>query len=360
VAASIETVLGYVTLCGTIERIKSGIPDVLPPAFRTITKPTIGNTGQYMRVFGTRQTARIVQYGSPAQRRDLKGVEAMPVILLHSFEEIQLSPLVYQQLRSLDAYINNQGKEELARQMREFAYYSANLRTAATVSMLFQGNIWFDGGGNLLPTSSGAKITVNYAIPANNQNQLNGILATSWANHAADIPGQIRNLKAQSLRDTGYELKYAFYGANVPSYLAINDYIQPWFVRYPAQNAHYSSTGEIPDGFYGIDKWIPAYKAFYNDNSDASQSFVGANAVTFSPEIDATVYEHLEGTYMVPTTFQPTQNPTNTQADFAQVTGMFAYSVPWHNPPTANVYRGDTFLPIWKVPQSLYQGVCVF
>lgn len=348
------------TLCGTIERIKSGIPDVLPPAFKTVTKPTIGDTGQYMRVFGTRQTAKLVKYGAPAIRRDLKGVEAVPVKLLHSFEEIQLSPLVYQQLRALDAWTNNQGKEELARQMREFAYYSANLRNAATVSMLFQTKIWFDSNGNLLPTSSGADITVDFAVPANNKNQLNSIVATSWANHAADIPGQIRNLKAQSLKDTGYELKYAFYGRNVPSYLAINDYIQPWWARYPAQNAHYSATGEIPDGFFGIDKWIPAYKAFYNDQNDTSQSFVGGDQVSFTPEIDATVYELMEGTYMVPTTFQPTQNPTNTQSDYAQVTGMFAYSVPYHNPPTANVYRGDTFLPLWKVPASLYAATVAF
>ncbi len=351
---SIESILGYVTLCGTIERIKSGIPKVLPEAFENVKKSTIGDVGQYMRVTGTRQTARLVKYGSPAVARDLKGVESIPVKLLHSNESVLFDPQVYQQLRALDAYTNNKGKEEIARQMREFTYYGQNLRNAATVSMLFQGKIWFDSGGNLLPTSSGAEFTVDYAIPANNLNQLNGIIAASWATHGTDIPGQLRTLKAQSLKDTGYELKYAFYGKNIPSYLAINDYIQPWWVRYPQQNAHYSATGEIPDGFYGIDKWIPAYKAFYEDNSNTNQTFVGDDACVFAPEIDASVYEMMEGTIMVPTSVQPMQNPTDPMGDCAQVTGMAAYGITTWDPVSIKVFRLDTFLPLWKVPSALY------
>ena len=52
--------------------------------------------------------------------------------------------------------------------------------------------------------------------------------------------------------------------------------------------------------------WLPAYEAFFNDQNDAAQTFVGADNVVFCPEIDPTVYEMMEGTYMVPSSFNAT------------------------------------------------------
>jgi hypothetical protein len=68
-ASALESVLGYKTLLGFIETVKTGVPTVLPREMFTKTKPCIGFTGQYTQAAGSRQTAKVVPYGAPAISR---------------------------------------------------------------------------------------------------------------------------------------------------------------------------------------------------------------------------------------------------------------------------------------------------
>lgn len=356
-AKTIEQILGWVNLTGVIQEIKSGIPDVLPPAFKTVKTETIADSGRYTQVRGVRTTAKRAEYGAPAVRRELIGVSSKDVKLIHLFEEMAISPLLYQALRNYDNYQTQQrGMTELARQMGEFKRRFENTRIASVVSMLFKGAIYYDTNGNLLPTSSGATLTVDYQVPANNIGSLNSIIAAPWSTASTDISSHIRTLKTQSLKDSGYELTHCFYGKNIPSYLAKNDYLKDWWVRHPQMREKWTETGEIPDGLFGIKKWIPAYESFFEDNDGTNQTFVDADAITFTPDITNEVYELMEGTYMVPTTFNPLSSITAAMGSFSTVTGQFGYAVPWHNPPSALAYMGDTFLPIWKNPNAIYLG----
>src|SRR5689334_2482857 len=100
---SIQQILGYQSLCGIIQNPKGGIPaNVLPPEFFSITKPVVGNTGTYTRVQGNRQVATIVAYGSPSQRRELKGISEIPVVLLHSHEHHYHPVEILNALRNYD------------------------------------------------------------------------------------------------------------------------------------------------------------------------------------------------------------------------------------------------------------------
>ena len=149
----------------------------LPNGFMTYVKPTIGDSGRYTRVTGTRKTARLAMYGSPAVRRQLKDVGTVDVKLLHTIEEILINPLVMQQLREYNNYnIQRLGMEEIARNVAEFKQYFVNLRVAAILQVLATGNIYFDGSNNLLPSSSKREDARSRSrFRANNQNyQLNG------------------------------------------------------------------------------------------------------------------------------------------------------------------------------------------
>lgn len=320
-------------------------------------KSTLGDSGRYTRVTGTRKTARLAMYGSPAVKRSLKDISYVDVKLMHTFEEISLNPLILQQLRNYDNYnVQKLGMEEVARQVAEFKKLFENLRIAAALQMLRNGAVYYDGNGNLLPSSSGAIVTVSAGMNANNQNQLNGIITQTWEDVTTDIPLQLRTLKQRARRLTGYSLKYAFYGENVPTYLTDNDKVQDYLSRNPGVNSKFVDSAELPDGLFGL-TWIPVYESFFEDSADTNQSIWGADAVVFTPEVSADWWEVMEGTYMVPNSLNIVTDASAAMGNLSQVTGMFGYGALTHNPPTICMYSGDTHLPIIKVPDSVFSAV---
>lgn len=353
-AKSLEQVLGYVYLSGLIEDVKTGIPDVLPPAFWSTRSTTTKDQGRYTRYGGTRRTARRAEYGASSRRRDLSPVGVFDVKLLHLFEHIQLNMVDYRSLRDYTNYgPQHQGVQELARQALQFKTLFDNARVAATMSMLANGAIYFDGEGNLLPSSSGASLTIDYGVSANNRNQLNGIIDASWATATTDIPAHLRAMRKRSLLLTGYDLKYIFYGENIPSYLTANNFVKDYLARHPDMRDEFLTTSEIPNGLFGY-SWIPVYKGFFEDSSGTNRTFFGADAFTATPEIGMDVYEYMEGTYPVPTSFQPSPGLMQAARSIEDRVGQFCYAVPINNPVTVEVHAGDTFLPIWKVPDALF------
>lgn len=362
---SIQQILGYVSLTGVIQQVKTGIPDNLPPAFSNITKRVLGDAGRYAQVVGTRQTSRLTMYGAPAAERALKNIENVDVKLLHTYESIKMNPLLLQALRNYDNYdVQQMGIEEVDRQQSEFRRYFDNLRLSAMYSMLANGAIWFDGNGNLLPSSSGAKVTVLFQVPSGNQSQLNvdgsgNVISTSWAAANTDIPKQIRTLRVKAAIQHGYPLKYAFYGVNVPSYLAPNNYVQNYLSRNVTMAQKWLDQAEIPDGLFGL-TWVPVYTSFFLDQNNAGQTFFGGDQVIFTPDITRDVYELIEGSYMIPTQFNATADMAAALGSLKPIWGMASYGVPSHNPPTAELFYLDTFLPVWKIGIALYQATVAF
>lgn len=353
-AKTLSQLLGYMPLTGLIKAVSTGIPNVLPPAFWSNPKKTLGNVGRYTVVRGTRATAKQTTYGSQARQRELRDLDIKDVKLLHTYEFIKMDLLLLQMLRNYDNYdVQNMGMQEVDRQQAEFRAYFDNLRLAAVYSMLSLGHVYFDREGNLLPSSSTNVLDIDYQIDANHMNQLNGIIASTWATSSNDIPLQLRNLRIQAAKDTGYPLKYAFYGVNIPSYLTKNDYVKDYLSRNPAFAQKYLEQAEIPDGLFGF-TWVPVYTSFFEDQNGTNQSFFGADAVVFTPEINPLVYELMEGTFQVPTTFNATNDLAGAIDTCRAVQGMFSYGIPCHNPPTVEMFYGDTFLPIWKVPGAIY------
>jgi hypothetical protein len=361
-AKTLEQILGWVFLTGLVKSIKTGIPDVLPPEFYSITKDTLADQGRYTQVTGTRKVSRRVEYGAPAMNRNLRDVASYDVKLIHTFEMIQLNVAQYQSLRGYTNYnVQDFGQQEVERQAVEFRAYFDNLEKATLYSVLANMQIYFDGNGNLLPTSAGSIVTVNYNPDANHQNQLNGIISSSWTSPGTDIPLHIRLIQKQSAKDTGYVLENCFYGVNIPSYLAINQYAQPFLARSPAMREKFLDTGEIPQGLFGIKNWHPVYTAFFDQGGPGSalslQEFFNVDAAVFTPKIDSIWYDFMRGTYPVPTTFQPQTQLQGTVNSFEIVQGMFGYGVPIANPMTAQMFFGHTFLPVVKFPDAIFQAI---
>lgn len=360
-AYNLQQLLGQVTLTGLVNATTDGIPDPLS-MFDGAKRNVTGDAGRYTRVTGQRKTARTVKYGAAAVERELKDIATVDVKLMHSFEMQPIQPLVLQALRNYTSYeMQNRGSQEVARQVKHFGTLFKNLRIACKHQVLANGVIYFDGSGNLLPTSSGAVETHSFQMSANNQAQLNGILTTSWDNTSANIPAQLRALKARAAQTTGYPLKIAIYGRNVPTYLTQNDYVLDFLSRNPAWSGKYldSNAGEIPDGLFGF-KWVPAYEAFFEDQDGTNQTTWPADQVTFTPEVSGEWWEVLEGSYLVPTSIDMKADAAAAIGSMKQVHGMFSYGLCTHNPPGVATYTGDTFIYVLRNPDVIFQADTVF
>lgn len=356
-ANQLQQLLGYVQLAGIIEAVKLGVPNPFPKQFFNITKKTVGDSGRYSQVTGTRRTARLVQYGGPALQREQRNFATRDVKLLHSFEEQQYSPILLQQLRNYENYEQMQmGKQEVVRQTKNLAQLFQNLRISALALALANGRLGFDGSGNLLPDSSysSAVEQIDFSVNANNKNQLNGIISASWALAATDIPSQLRTLKQKSAQLTGYPLRNVFYGINVPSYLTQNDYVLDYLARNPSENAEFLASNEIGD-LFGL-KWHPVYESFFEDSAGTNQNIFDANLCVFTPEVTEDWYELMEGSYTVPRSINIMTDAMQSLANFDVVHGMFSYGMIGSNPPGIKQFSGDTFLPIIKIPDVVFQG----
>lgn len=226
---SINDILGAPNLCGIIQSTVSGIPNPFPPGYFQVDQTVDGDTGEYKVFSGSRTNATISPYGAPSKNRQLREIGIKTVKLLHSVENIVLPVKDYVNLLNYNDLAKQKlGIDEVSRQIREARWTQDNLRISALTSMLFQTQIFYDNLGNLLPSSTGAQTTVTYGVPTGNQNQLdvwgtgNPIISTAWSNNTATIDKQIQALHQAAVELTGYELKHAFYGKNVPNYLTSN------------------------------------------------------------------------------------------------------------------------------------------
>lgn len=358
-AFALQEILGYTTLMKAIEAVKDGVPNPLPKGFFNVTEQVNGKSALLTRTYGQRQLANRVEYGAPAVGRDQKKIDTIPVKLLHFYNYLDFDPVLLMQLRALDAYTLNMGKQIVANEVRRVGVTQMNTRIAAVFSALVNGIIYYNSSGYLQTTSSGAALTLDLGVPANNKNQLNGLIDGNWNVPSTNIPKQIHNIKFQAMKDTGHPIKMALYGVNVPSYLFVNEFVKDSLVRSGSPNLEYLKSGEIPDGTLGIDKWIPIYEAFYEDASGTNVNLVDGDKVIFCPEPSSDWYSYVEGSYPVPTTIDVQTDAMASLNSLSYEYGMFAYAIMQHNPVGIRMLHGDTFIPWFSNPNAIYQADCV-
>lgn len=397
--ATLQQILGAKNLIGRIQAVKPGLAaDLLPPELLASGRTVEGNYGTYRKVVGERRVARVAQYGSPSQVREMKGISEIPVTLIHTIESFNFQPTLLQNLLQEDNEMKQKNAaQEIARQTADFHDLFENLRVAAVTCLLAFGTLYFDNDGRLLlPTVSaagtltaptGAVYTVDMAMPSGNRNQLNvygsNIISAVWSNTGTDIVSQINALKVAARKQTGYAITQAFYGDNIFKYLVNNTTIQT-IMKYSESFRAAFARREIPAGFLGLD-WHPMREAFYAtdvvpmqpgtnltiptgktpantkadealDNSLAA-SIWPANLITFTPDISAEWYELIQGTYPVKINIDEIADSAADLADAIEnVAGMFAYAVATTDPMSIKEVAGDTFLPVLKVPGAVYQA----
>jgi len=358
---TLEQILHYENMLRVIEGVKeANLDGILPAELFHPTDRTQGATGTYTKVTSNRQVAQQVMYGSPSRNVNLSGISKVAVHLIHTYEHFNHEPTTLDLLRSIhDEGAQRWGTEIVGRKVREFARRYTNLRRAAWFSALTTGQIHFDSDGNLLASASGAAITIDFGVPAGNKGQLNwdgngDIITTAWSDETADITGNLQELKQAAVALTGYEIKYAFYGKNIPGYLAKNTVFKEYLTRNPGFNQGIVE-GSIPDGVYGL-HWRDASTAHYVDKDGNVHFFWGDDTIVFTPDPnDEGWFGFVEGSFPVPTTVGAVAgDATIGLGKLRTVFGMFSYCRLQDDPPRLTQYGGDTFLPVIIVPASIF------
>lgn len=350
---SIESILNFKNLTGIIQNPKGGVPNVLPPAFITRGRTVRGKSATWFEVTGNRQTARLVQKNAPSVRRNLKGVTERSATMLHTHEHVIHDSNVLEQLKNMDNPTAQEfGMQTIATETAQAGLYVDNLLLSSVYSVLSKGAIYFDGDGNLLPTSSGAVTTVDFSVPANNQNQLNGIIGASWATNTTDILGDLQAINRVAAQTTGYMLEHAFYGENILGYLLNNDQVQE-MLKTRSDMAGAFMQGVIPNGFMNM-QWHPMSLAFFNDANGTNQAWFGADQVTFTPSPTPDWYEVFQGTHAIPTSVGVASTVDDAVRNIQEVGGKFSYAKVIDDPVGIEHHYGDTVLPTLKVPGAIF------
>jgi hypothetical protein len=356
-ATSLREILAPDVLYGTVQRIKETLDtSFMPPEFLSpaLSVPTLSDSGYIVVGQGTNRTAGQAMKGSASRPVTLSGLERRPQVLIHSAHNYEVKYDVLQGLQNP----RNQTEEEISRfeidrRTAEATKLSMALRFGSILNMLGSGENWFDGNGNLLGSSSGAAFTIDYGVPANNKNQLNGIISASWATATTKIITHCQAVQKQAMINAQRPIRAAVYGKNIFDYIVDNNQAKEFLNRNPQMQTSIAQ-GLIPDGFGGIAKWYPGWLHGFETAAGTYVTPIGDTKVVFLPEITSDVYTMFEGHEPVPSDSFGAFNIENLASSVSLQRGMFAYAQGETDPVRAKVVFGDNFLP------SLHLPSCVF
>mgnify|MGYP000429217413 CR=1 FL=1 len=367
--ASILDIMGWRNISTSVQKVEPGIPDPLPPEFSNLTENVLGDRTTYITFRGERRTARRTEYGAPSRARNQKPIGEQSVALVHFSEHIKIGQELLLRLRQANDLLAQQKAQELiARAGADFKQLFVNTRIAMRNSMVANAKIWFDSGGRVLPTSSGADSgkTIDYGVGANNLNQLNGLIDVAWSDAAAPIQQHVENVRIKMKQNTGRDLGVICYGQNIPGYIFKNTTVKNYWQFNPQlYNQFQSNSGVIPDGTFGVKKWVRMGDCFLptldsDENETGQTSVFPVDQVTFLPTLDRNAYTMYEGSMVVPSRYGVNPDIVAAADCLEVVYGMAGYGLPELEPPGAKAVYFDTVLPHWKNPLDMFLADVTF
>ena len=162
----------------------------------------------------------------------------------------------------------------------------------------------------------------------------------------------MKAVKKAGRKLTGHPITHAFYGINIPGYIAMDPVLQA-IIRGSQRVAEETITAEIPASVGNL-KWYPIDQAFFVDQNGNYQDWAGPNTIVFTPDPSTDWWEVIEGTYPVPRSIQLANDMGAVLGNLQQVAGPFSYAQVTTNPVSLQHFAGDTFLPILKNPAAVF------
>lgn len=359
---SLDSIIGAPPITALLRATTSGIPNPFPPEFSAVDPRNrfLGDRAVYRRIYGARTTVPVAAWGSAGRRVPLQPLAEQNVRMLYIALEFFIDCNQLARLTSFDSREQDKGIDWVRYQVEEEAKRMKNTEIVCLASMLRFGAIYWDGQGNILPSSSGAVFTTGAQVLATHQNQLNGIIAAPWSLPNTDIFAHLRSLDQQSVQDSGLEVNNVLYGKAIPTNFQLNTTLQSYFVRNAGFRDKLVESGMIPDGFGGK-KWRPCWKAFFVDQNGTNQLLWDDNLCVFHPDLgapkDMQWWAHMQGSSAVLRGVDAFGDPMAAIANCPQEYGESGWSMPTFTAPLGvTVVLQNCFLPALKNELAIYQA----
>jgi hypothetical protein len=343
--------------------IRRGVPRTLPAALWTpsSSRPSSDQV-EYIQYSGNRQGAKLVNRLSPAKAVNMPGATRKFATAVTVKEKWPIDVTFIDALKSNTPSVAENARRELVKRMADFDSRAEITRTNVVASAFATGKIWANADGDVLPTSVGAALTIDFGIPVGNNLTKNGAGGTynigDWSAAGTTISLSLRKLRKANLKANNYPLTTILYGENIPEYLAANTTLKEYFARHQGYRDVLVQENVIPNGTLGWN-WKPVETQYMVDANGASQEWFDANFVGIMPDVESDWYEFVEGGNLVPSGTAAMGMSIDQMLSLCQiVNGKFSYAEFTGDPIAINQIQGDCFLCLIKVPGTYYFGTC--
>ena len=355
---TLNEIAGGENLSGLIQAVKGGIPVTVPDEFMRVGQRVSGNTAKWQEVDGTRKLAQQVHRGSASKTmKNIEGVRNRVAEMISVFHNLPFDSELQSMLEDENGNRQKMGLQEIMRQVTLFKERFVNLRTAATLNTLSDAKIIFDGDGNLQPPGGSGIVEVDFLTPASNRDQLDvtgggDIIAVSWDNPAAPIHQNVAQIRKAGIQKTGYQIRHAFYGEDVPEMFFSNTVLKE-LITHSTRLQDAMAEGEIASPFLKL-QWHAVNESFFENQDGTIAEIFAADKVVFTPDPSPEWWDVMEGSAPVPMDVSVAADAMGIHSSITEINGMFSYATQILDPVGILQYAGDTFLPMLKVPKAIY------
>lgn len=260
------------------------------------------------------------------------------------------------------------GADYVARQELVAGQYAVNAAVLLTAGMM-RGKLYYHGSGDEEYydfTSTDAKFTLDFQLPAANIGNLNGIIDKSWDDPTADIPKHIEQIDKAMVQGPGTRLERVKLSSTMWGYVLDNDAVQaragignPAFQTYTREIGTNPENGLPVTTKVGTITAVPWVQFEISDEvievgaegSETSTQLVPDTNAWFGPAPSTDIFEMVQGSEpFVDREGGPVQEGV----------GLYGYTKTVDDPPELEIHSGMNMIPALYVPSATMWGTVVF
>lgn len=289
-------------------------------------------------------SARVVTVGSSKERK-------MTCFTIFNVQEFKSD--LYKALREPSSYqLQDKGRAEIGRLTKKFAARHRLAKELVIAKALADGVVYMNASGEILESSSGAEVTADFEIPANNQGTANGLNPDLWSEADTDIPSVLEAISEQAASDIVPRPTEAWVPYSALQYLRNND----TFIEWAAKNPEYSS--KILRGEPILDLWGFNWHFvmdYYTAADGSRKPLVPATKAILTPPPGDSWRVAVNGPTVVPSLDGITGSVEEAIGKQNIVHGPFSYAKIEDNPVRISNFAGDKFGFGFNEPGAVWQ-----
>lgn len=254
--------------------------------------------------------------------------------------------------------LDHRGENFITRQEAYLAQRFANLIEFQTAAMIRGTYSYGDVGDELRHSFASGETTVDFQIPAGNQDSLDmlgdgDIIGALWSNNATDIPLHLQNINAAMVELTGLGLAHVVLTGAGWQHVINNTQVQ---LLGGSDNVPFESLRRVgPGEFSAVLRAVPWVTfhvidyglEIYNGSNTSFAKLIEDDHAAFFPEVSPRWVQYLEGSEVV------TEGPGGARSEQF---GFYAYAHPTHDPSGWDLCAVHNGIPALYTPKAMAYG----